>query len=137
MRNNLINDVKTAVNVFGEIRKARKSGADAVEIKTQPVKSIPVIQCGFGFYDTVEGCTLSNCGKEIRDTASELYNQLPYEVKQVLGYVPKDGEFTARVQIWRELLGTALPPKLYRKAMFAIIHWFIHIKHIREEGASV
>ena len=132
MRNNLINDVKTAVKVFGEIRKARKSGVDAVEIKTQPV-----IQCGFSFYDTVEGCTLSNCGKEIRDTASELYNQLPYEVKQVLGYVPKDGEFTTRVQIWRELLETALPPKLYRKAIFAIIHWFIHIKHIRAEGASV
>lgn len=124
---NLLSDVKTSAKVFGEIRKARKNGADGVRVSAQPVKNLPFIRCG-GLYSTVEGCTLANCGKEIDCAARKTFGNLPYDEQRRMMFSLKDGEFVERANYWRELLKPALSPKQLNKAMREIVHWYIHIK---------
>ncbi len=56
------NDIKTAVDVFAEIRRARKEGA-VVEVRKS--RMLPVFNAGAGILDTVEGCTLWNHNNEV------------------------------------------------------------------------
>lgn len=126
--NNLLSDVKTSAKVFGEIRKARKSGADGVRVNAQPVKRLSIINSGAGLYDTIEGCVLSRCDRGITKAANEVFNALPVEERNRLAKDIENGEFIERADYWRELLKPVLSPKQLRDAMIQIIHWYIHIK---------
>lgn len=125
--NYLFADIKAAAKTFGEVRKARKNGADKVEIKTQALRVLPVYDTA-GFYSTVEGCTLSHCEKGIADIAQKAFSELPYEERHRLTFAPENGEFVERAIYWRTLLEPVMPEKQRRKAMQRIIHWYIHIK---------
>lgn len=48
----IFQDIKTAVKMTGEIRKARKAGADAVQIK--PVYTVPCVVFQPAYLNTLE-----------------------------------------------------------------------------------
>lgn len=123
----IMNDLKAAAGLFVDMRKARKcGGAVRLEKKIQ----VPVFQSG-GFYNTVEGCTLSHLSKEVRDLAEGVFNKLSDEEKHRMQFPPKDGEFADRVRFWRGILKPAMNGKQCHIAMCRIIHWYIHIKRMR------
>lgn len=124
MKNNMICDVKTAVNIFSHMRKARKQGR---EVKVEHRIQIPVIDC-VGFYGTVEGCTLSWLDRDIVDKARDAFDRLPYDEKLKLQSIPEKGEFIKRARLWKELLSPVMTRKQCHIAMIRIIGWYIHIK---------
>lgn len=128
MKNTLIIDAKTAINLFGKIRKARKAGIET-EVHEVEVKRIPVISVP-GFYDTVEGCVFANCANNIHETAKNVYKTFTNEKKGQLAFSPKDGEFIDRVNFWKDVLKPVLPPKQYNIAVQSLLHWYIHIKNL-------
>lgn len=129
---NILTDIKTTAYLFKEVRKARRSGNG---IRVQPVKQYPVFTA-CGILSTVEGCTLINGNGEIFCIAQQVFNELPYEERHRLTFSPKNGEFTERVQFWRELLRTAMTEKQSHEAMQTIIRWYIHIKRNRLDQAA-
>lgn len=132
MKSELIADFMAAVDLFRDRRKARTERA-ALEENRIVQFPIPAIECGAGFYDTVEGATLSHCERYIVIAAQMAFQELPPAQKRRLSFSPKDGEFTARAQLWKELLGSVLPPELAGKAMQRILHWYIHIKQMQAD----
>ncbi len=122
----IVTDIKAAVKIFSEIRKARKEGA---EVKVRQCRQLPFVRCG-GFYNTVEGLTLSYLDKKIVDSSQEAFNGLPEDVKDLLYFSPKDGEFADRANFWRYLLELVLTAEELRTAMICILRWYIHIKHM-------
>lgn len=128
MIKNFIDDIKIASNVFKTARQARKNGADAVKVTTEPLRKIPVITVGASFYDTVEGTVLSHCESEIVDYALEAFRALPPEERHRLSFSPEEGEFVKRANYWRDLLEPVLSPRQLSVAMQHILHWFVHIK---------
>lgn len=129
MKNKLLCDIKTAAVVFKRMRELRKTGADELKVEMQPVKTLPIIN-RVSFYETVEGCTLSNCGHDINGVALEVFRGLPYDVQHRLAFSPKNGEFIERAQYWKSLLNPVMTEQQCRKAMLAIIGWYIHIKKL-------
>jgi len=129
MKNNIMKDIKTAAGIFKDMRKARKEGA---EIKIHKSVQRPLLNAGPGFYDTVEGCTLSNCSQEIRTAAQKAFRELPCEEKRRLLNAPEDGEFIERLHFWEGLLQPVLLPGQFRTARAALIRWYIHIKRMRK-----
>lgn len=98
MKNNLLNDMKTAVNLFGDIRKARKDGQ---EVTVKKVREIPIITGGIicnGFCSTIEGCALagvsSRLGSKEVDTAQRTFNALPEEERKPFLYTPRDASIS-------------------------------------------
>ena len=126
MKANIINDIRTALKMFTEIRKARKEGA-AVEVRQ--CQQLPFVRCG-GFYNTVEGLTLADLDQKIVNRSQEAFNGLSEDVKNLLYFSPKDGEFTDRVNFWRYLLEPVLTDEELRTAMICILRCYIHIKHM-------
>jgi len=122
----IVTDIKAAVKIFSEIRKARKEGA---EVKVRQCRQLPFVRCG-GFYNTVEGLTLSYLDKKIVDSSQEAFNGLTEDVKDLLYFSPKDGEFADRANFWRYLLELVLTAEEMRTAMICILRWYIHIKHM-------
>lgn len=118
-------DVKTAADVFSDIRRARKEGT-VVEIRKSRV--LPVFSVGLSMFDTVEGCTLWNHNKEVFDEISSAFNALPDEERKRQTSAPKKGEFVERASFWRSLIASVLSPEQTRKAMISILQWYIHIK---------
>lgn len=51
MKNNLVTDVKTAVNLF----RGAKKGKNGCNIEVRKVTEIPIINYGPTFFNTVEG----------------------------------------------------------------------------------
>lgn len=126
MKNNLINDISTVAGIYKEIRKARKEGRS---VKVESKISVPVVgSVGCGFYDTIEGCTLSKCSSEIVEASQKAFNSLAPEIRRVFSQAPKDGEFVIRAFCWKELLKPVLTAKDSHIAMVEIIKWYIHIK---------
>ena len=123
----LLKDVKAAAHFFGELREARKEGG---ELKV--VKPIPILNYGAGLYDTVEGSVLHSCGIEIREV-QKAFRELPYNVRQEQAFAPKNGEFVERARFWNSFLTPILTPEQRRKAMVAILRWYMHIKRLAKD----
>ena len=122
---NIFTDVATALKLTGEVRKARKSGADAV--KVQPILEIPVLRTGYwGF--TGEACILY--GKESKAVV-EVFETFPEEVQHRLTFAPKDGEWADRVRFWQDALRPTLEPRLYYSVISRIIRWGIRYRRYR------
>lgn len=126
-------DVKTAADVFADIRRARKEGT-VVEIRKSRV--LPVFTAGPCIFDTVEGCTLWNRNKEVFDEIQCAFKALPVEDKKRLAFSPENGEFVERASIWRSLIASVLSPEQTRKAMISILQWYIHIKQVRKRAGK-
>lgn len=100
--------------------------------------AVPVFTLGLGFYDTVEGCTLSHCDRDTCDAVRMVFSRFTEEEKRKLSFSPKEGEFTDRANFWSDRLKPALTRKQHHIAMRAILHWYIHIKSMRvmQEGGT-
>ncbi len=130
MRKDLINDARIAVGVFVDMRRARAEGKD---VRLKMVRCCPCIKSGPAFYDISEGCMFTHRDRALHNAVWEVFKTLSYEDKRVLCFPPENGRFLARVQLWERELEPALPPKLYHKAMGAILHQYVRIKlaHVR------
>ena len=124
MKGHLLADIQSATEIFAGVRRARKNG---YRLFTAYYKPFSFVRSG-GFYNTVEGCTLSHCGEEIAGRAELAFDQLSEEGKKQLSFAPKDGEYADRAQLWGFLLRCELTPKQYHIAMAQILHWYIQIK---------
>lgn len=123
-RSTVFSDLKAAARLFTDMRKARKEGK---KVEVKKAVQIPVIQSD-GFYNTVEGCALSHCEREIANAAQKAFNSLADGEKHRLTFSPKNGEFAERVIFWKSLLKPAMTEQQYRKAILTIIHQYICIK---------
>ena len=68
MMNNIVTDMKAAVNLFKDMRKARREGTGVV---IKQCRELPFVKSGPGFYDTPEGCNLNHCGRRIDKAAQK------------------------------------------------------------------
>ena len=132
MMNNIVTDMKAAVNLFKDMRKARREGTGVV---IKQCRELPFVKSGPGFYDTPEGCNLNHCGRRIDKAAREAFAALPYEEKRRMCFTPKAGEYVERVDFWRHMLEPVLTAKELRAAMMRLLHLYIHCKRL-EMGIS-
>ena len=121
----IISDIETAAQIFREIRRGRK---EEKEIRVRYSRRIPCVSTGPAFLDTVEGCTLSNCGSDIFKGAQSAFTALSEKEKNRFLSAPKDGEFVDRAKFWKALLRTVMTPAQCRIAMTATLRWYMHIK---------
>lgn len=128
MRKDLINDTRAAAKVFMAMRKARAEGKD---VRPQMVRRYPRTKIGPAFYDTVEGCMFANRDKAVHDAVWEVFGGLSYEDKEALSFSPENGRFLVRASLWSLELESALPPRLYHKAMGEILRKYVEIKRRR------
>lgn len=105
IKGGVITNVKMAINAFVQIQKQRKKNSS----KVGRTKEFPFLVSG-GFYNTVEGCVLSWCGKDVRDQAERAFDGLPSEIKHSLQWSPKKGEFIVRANLWKSILKPSMPP---------------------------
>lgn len=88
------------------------------------------------FYNTIEGCHLSNCGKKADKTGLIAFRSMPYEMQRAMEFAPKTGEFIERAQKWQEYLWQVAPGKAGHAAMVEILSWYRHMKHMSHDGGE-
>lgn len=119
---NILQDIKTAANVFGEVRKARKAGANAVQIK--PVYTVPMLKTGLWPW-TMEACLMR--GGEVERAVVAVFKTFPHEVQRSLTFTPKEpGGWADRARFWKQQLKPVLPSKDYHSVMVRFIGWYAH-----------
>lgn len=126
-------DIKTAVKVTGAIRKARKTGADAVQIR--PVYTVPVVTLAPSYYNTIEGGKTHNLGPGIDRAVIEVFKSLPYETQRRLER-DEMGGWAERARFWQQQLKPVLPSDQYHKVMILFIRWYAQCLR-RGLGAAV
>ena len=126
---NIFQDVKTVVRLVGEIRGARKAGADAIQI--QPVRNIPSYRLSY-WGSTMEGCLFYDPKWQ---PLREVFDSFSENTQHALTFSPKDGEWCDRVRFWQQELRDALEPNLYHEAMRTLLGWYIRCVRARREGA--
>lgn len=132
---NILQDIKTAASIFGEVRKARKRGANAVQI--EPVYSVPCVTLKPAYRNTVEGCQTWKLGLDADRAVMEIFKSLPYETQRRLEFSPeKPGEWAERTRFWQQQLKPALPPKMYHDVMILFVGWYIHCLRLRKEATA-
>ena len=119
----ILQDIKTAVSVFSEVRKARKGGASGVQIK--PVRTVPILDSAPAYYNTMEGCLTHKLGRDTALAVMKAFKDLPYEEQRRLEFTPeKPGEWAERARFWQRQLKPILPPKMYHEVMALFINWY-------------
>ncbi len=132
----IFQDIKTAVKMTGEIRRARKAGVSAIQLR--PVYRVPYIPFGPAFPNTIEGCKVLNMGREVSQAVAEVFYGFPYEVQRRLEFTPEEpGGWAKRARFWQEQLKPALPPKMYHAVMMKVIGWYAHCLRARKEAVTV
>ena len=129
---NILTDITTALKLTGDVRRARKAGADAV--KVQPIFEIPVFDFGYWSW-TMEACLYY--GKEFK-VVGEVFKTFPKEIQHRLTFAPKAGEWGNRVRLWQDAMRPVLEPELYHIAIIKLIRWGIHCRKMELgiEGAT-
>lgn len=110
-----------------KLHKVKRKGIS----EKKATREITYFSC-CGFYSTVEGCVLSY-RREFCDKVQERFNSQPYEIRRAMCFIPKDNEFICRYMWWKELLKPILTEQELHNAMFHILEWYIHIKHLRSD----
>jgi len=127
----IFQDIKTAVNLTGEIRKARKEGAS---IEARKVWRVPMLKTTYWAW-TMEACLMN--GGETEKAVCGAFYSLPEETQHSLTFTPeKSGEWAERARFWQQLLKPALPSKMYHEVMLTFVHWYAHCLR-RRQGAAV
>lgn len=119
----ILQDVKTAAEVFDKIRKARRAGASAVQVR--PVYRVPAVRLGY-FTGTMEACLFQGdafCGDTFK-TICAAFKTLPEEVQHELTFTPAPGGWAARARLWAGLLRPILPDALYHEAMLTLLRHY-------------
>jgi len=97
------------------------------------VKQIPVYILKPAYYNTVEGCYLSNCGQKVNAAGRSAFKSMPYEQQRAMEFSPKDGEYVERAKLWLEALRqTTAARKEQHAAMVGILSGYRQIKHMHE-----
>lgn len=119
----ILQDVKTAAEVFGEIRKARRAGASAVQVR--PVYRVPAVRLGY-FTATMEACLFqggTSHGNTFK-TINDAFKTLPEDVQHSLTFTPPPGGWAERARLWGDLLRPVLPDALYHEAMLTLLRHY-------------
>lgn len=128
---NILQDIKTAVKLTGEVRRARKAGASGVQL--QRVYSVPVFRLPY-WGATMEGCLFySRKWQPVQD----VFDSFDAETQRALTFTPEAGAWTDRARFWQRELRPALEPELYHEAMLILVQWYIRCVKMRREGATV
>ncbi len=129
---NIFSDIKTAVKMTGEIRKARKAGATAVQLR--PVYRVPAVRFGY-FTFTMEACLIyGDAFKAVCAT----FETLPEDTQHALTFTPeKPGEWVKRAKFWQQQLQPVLAPEMYHYVILTFVHWYAHCLRMRQEGAKI
>lgn len=131
----ILQDIKTAVKLTGEIRKARKAGASAVQIK--PVYTVPCITLKPAYLNTVEGCQTHKLGRDTDRAVMEVFKSLPYEVQRRLEHTPDEpGGWVERARFWQKQLRPVLPPEMYHEVMVLFIGHYARCLRRRKEATA-
>lgn len=85
---NILQDIKTAIKITGEVRKARDAGANTIQIK--PIYTVPCVRLGPAYYNTIEGCQTDKMGRDIDRAIMEVFKSLPYETQRELEFTPDE-----------------------------------------------
>ena len=131
MSGNIFTDLWAALRLTSTIRQARKVG-DSVELRRVHLQ-LTVRGSRPSFDDTVEGCVLANCTKDIRDISRQAFRDLPDAQACRFAFSPKNGEMVERAQIWRSMLTSRMTPIQLHTAMIALLRRYQHIKQKRAE----
>lgn len=99
----------------------------------RPKRMLQVYVMKPAFYNTVEGCRLSNCGKGADMAGRAAFKAMPYEMQRAMEFSTKSDEFIERAKLWQEYLRQAAPGKDGHAAMVGILSWYRHIKHMKRK----
>ena len=131
-RGNIFTDIAAAVKLTGEVRKARKEGADSVKIK--PVYTVQCVTLKPAYLNTIEGCLTWELGREADRSVMEVFKSLPYETQRRLEFTPKEpGGWADRARFWQQQLKPALPTDMYHAVMIRLISWYAHCLRRRRD----
>ena len=122
---NILQDIKTAIKLTREVRKARKNGGSSLQIR--PVYTVPIIEFKPCYLNTIEAGQTHKLGKDTDKAVMEVFDHLPYETQQWLEHCPqRPGEWVERARFWQRKLKPALPTKMYHEVIILFIHWYAH-----------
>jgi len=132
----IFQDIKTAIKMTGEIRKARENGASAVQVR--PVYRVPFVDFGPGYIHTMEGHLTRNSGREVHRAVNEVFERLPRDVQhQLVEFTPEGpGGWVERAKFWQKQLGPALPLAMYHDVMLTFIHHYACCMRMRKEARA-
>lgn len=116
---NFLQDIKLAVKLAGEVRRAREAGA-SVEVRTVQRTSE---RCLDYWPMTTEYGLLHGVHLE---AVRAVFRTFDENTQHSLTFSPVTGGWTARAQFWRQQLKPALPPKTYHAVMMAFTGWYAH-----------
>jgi len=115
----IFNDIKTAVRLTGEIRKARRDG---YRLEVKKTLSVPVVRFGYWGFTMESSILHGELGKAVRT----VFKTLPEGQQHALTFTPEKGEWAARARFWKALLKPVLSSNQYHEAMSKIIGWYVH-----------
>lgn len=127
----ILQDIKTAVKMTGEIRKARREGA---HIEARKVWTVPMLNTTYWPW-TMEACLM--CGGAAEKAVIDVFYALPVETQHSLTFTPKEPRgWVERAQFWAEELRPALPSGMYHKVMVLFIGWYARCLRMRKEATA-
>ena len=131
---NIFTDIATAVKLTCAVRKARKAGADAIQIK--PIRTMPCVTPKPAYLNTIEGCQTWKLGRDTDRAVMKVFESLPYEVQRGLEFTPEGpGAWVERAQFWQQQLKPVLPPDMYHSVMAQFTRSYAHCVRRRLEAA--
>jgi len=131
----IFQDIRTAVKLTGEVRKARKAGASGVRFRA--IYSSPIVTFKPAYPNTVEGCQTWKLGQEVDRAVSEVFYSLPHDIQRRLEFTPEEpGGWSERARFWKQQLRPVLPSEMYHTVMIVLIHWYIHCLRQRKEATA-
>lgn len=126
----LIEDIRTAGKVFGDLRRARSEGFTPGPVqRTYQVPAVRLKPWGF----TLEACLLY--GPEARPVI-QVFEALPRELQHALTFTPSDsvpGSWTDRARFWALVLRPALPPEDCRAVLLTLLRHYAWCVRRRRE----
>ena len=122
---NILQDIKTAVKLTAEVRRARMEGANGIQVT--PIYKVPRVSFGPAYYSTIEGCLSWELGKEVDKSVMKFFKSLPYETQMWLSFTPEGPwEWAERARFWQRELKPILPPKMYHSIMIRFVSWYAY-----------
>lgn len=122
----LIEDIRTAGRVFGDIRKARREGFEPGEPQT--TYRVPYVRFShWGF--TMESCLIY--GNDTARSVIAAFNALPDELQHALTFTPEDeipNGWVDRAKLWARFLRPALPSDQYHSVMLCLLQHYSKCK---------
>ena len=130
----ILKDIKTSVDVFYKIRKARKEGAPGAAVTVKPVRKIPVYHTSY-WGATMEFCPF--CGTTLNGPVASVFKAFPEALQHEMTFTPKEaGGWVSRARMWQSALKPELTELQYYLAMAKILKHFRKCVTMRAMGGS-